>query len=196
MKRNKPRTVLYRRKRTLRTDYRKRLRLLVGGLPRVVVRVTNTQIIAQLVAFEPQGDRVLCTTQSSELKKLGWLYATKNVPAAYLTGLLFGVKALRQKQKEGVLDIGFRQFMHGGRISAFAKGIIDAGMDIPVGEDIFPSEEKLQGKHIQDFMALQGKTNNAKDHNTKQFAQYFKNNLAPQMSEAVQAVTKKIKEIK
>ncbi len=193
MKRNKPRTVLYRRKRTLQTDYRKRLKLLVGGLPRIVVRVTNTQIIAQLIVFEPQGDRVLCTTQSSELQKLGWLYSTKNVPAAYLTGLLFGTKAIRQKQKEGILDIGLRQFMHGGRISAFVKGVVDAGMDVPVGEDIFPSAEKIQGKHIQEFMIAQS---SSKSTTGKQFAQYLKNNLVPQIAEAVQAVTKKIKEMK
>ncbi len=191
MAKGKPRTVSYRRKRTLQTDYRKRLKLLTSGLPRIIVRITNTQLIAQLISFDPRGDKVVCAVRSSDLKKLGWPYATKNVSAAYLTGLLFGTKAVAQKHKRGILDTGFRQFMHGGRISAFSKGVIDAGMDVPLGEGVFPREERIKGEHVHAFMTSSTSAQRGKGN---QFTQYLKNNLAPQMSAAVQAVKKRIME--
>ncbi|HLC81226.1 MAG TPA: 50S ribosomal protein L18, partial [Candidatus Nanoarchaeia archaeon] len=44
----KPRTVLYRRRRELKTDYHKRLKLLSSSKPRLVVRFTNRKIISQV----------------------------------------------------------------------------------------------------------------------------------------------------
>ena len=92
----KPETVSYRRKREQKTDYTKRMQLLVSRKPRVVVRITNKHIIAQLVEFTTSGDKVLVGVNSSDLKEQGWLYSCKNIPAAYLTGLLLG-KAAQKK---------------------------------------------------------------------------------------------------
>ena len=90
----KPRTVLYRRKRELKTNYNKRLKLLTSRKPRVVVRFTNQKIVSQIVEFLPQGDFVKVAVSSEMLKKHGWKASGKNVPAAYLTGLLLGKKAV------------------------------------------------------------------------------------------------------
>ena len=85
----KPRTVPYRRKRENKTNYLKRLKLLLSRKGRLVVRFTNRKVVAQLVEFTPKGDKVLVATDSFALRKLGWQYSCKNLPAAYLTGFLF-----------------------------------------------------------------------------------------------------------
>ena len=77
--------IQYRRKREGRTDYKKRLKMLISGIPRLVVRRTNKNIIVQVVDYSADGDKVIVTTNSSELSKLGWKHATGNIPAAYLT---------------------------------------------------------------------------------------------------------------
>jgi large subunit ribosomal protein L18 len=73
-------TVKYRRKREGRTDYKKRLALLKGKTNRLVIRKTNTKIILQIVNYEPEGDKVIITTTSSELKKLGWTHPQTKTP--------------------------------------------------------------------------------------------------------------------
>lgn len=145
----KPKTVLYRRKREKRTNYHKRLKQLLSRKPRVVVRLTNSKIIAQIVEYAPQGDRILAALDSSLLKKRGWKFSCKNIPAAYLTGYLLGKEA-SGKCQEAVLDTGFNRGQKKGRIYAFLKGLLDAGMNIPHGgEDIFPDEERIRGKHLK-----------------------------------------------
>ena len=76
----KPRTILYRRKREGKTNYAKRLKLLISGKPRLVVRITNTKIIGQVVEFTGAGDKILAGADSYSLKKLGWKTGLKNVP--------------------------------------------------------------------------------------------------------------------
>ena len=48
----------YRRRLESKTDYHRRLRLLKSGLPRAVVRVSNTQITCQLTNYSKEGDKV------------------------------------------------------------------------------------------------------------------------------------------
>ncbi|MFN3622347.1 MAG: hypothetical protein ACK4TI_05595 [Nitrososphaerales archaeon] len=50
-----------------------------------------------------------------------------------------------------VLYLGPRRFVKGSRITALAKGIIDAGVDVQVDHEILPKEEYLSGKHISDY---------------------------------------------
>ena len=50
--------VPFRRKREGKTDYRRRLKLLLSGKPRLVVRKTSNHAIAQLVEYTLQGDKV------------------------------------------------------------------------------------------------------------------------------------------
>src|SRR3989338_9863381 len=94
----KPKPVLYRRKRESKTDYNKRLKLLASRKPRAVIRFTNRKIIAQIIEFSPQGDLVRAAVSSNSLKEQGWAASHKNVPAAYLTGLLFAKKAARSEE--------------------------------------------------------------------------------------------------
>ncbi len=155
-----PRTVPYRRAREQKTNYKKRLHLLLSGKPRLVVRLTNRRAIGQIVSFETQGDRVVAATDSFSLRKFGWKSSTASIPSAYLTGLLLGKKAAAKGYKEAVVDTGFRRPAKKGRMYALVKGALDAGMDIPHDQDIFPPEERLQGKHLKsvprdEFSAVQ-----------------------------------------
>ena len=158
MAKNKPRTVLYRRRRQQKTNYSKRLKLLLSGKPRLVFRLTNKQIIAQVVNFAPQGDKVITAVSSNSLKKFGWDYSGKNFPAAYLTGLLLGKEAMKHGQKEAIFDTGFHAVLKKGKVCAFLKGVLDAGLTVPnSGDDILPSEEKIQGKDTQKFKQVKEK---------------------------------------
>jgi large subunit ribosomal protein L18 len=113
------------------------------------VRCTLKRVVTQIVKAEIAGDKVLVATDSNELaKKFGWLGSRSNLPAAYLTGLLCGFKALAAGVKEAVLDIGLRSPTKGAKIFAALKGILDAGVLVPHDEDILPSEERIQGQHI------------------------------------------------
>lgn len=148
MANKKPKVLAYKRKREGKTDYTKRLHLLLGKKLRLVVRITNKKIISQIIEFKKQGDAVLVATDSSALKKYKWNFSLKNLPAAYLTGYLTGKKALKKKIKEVILDIGFKPPIKGNRIYAFLKGAVDAGLEVPHAKEVFPSEERISGRHI------------------------------------------------
>lgn len=145
----KTKTLPYQRKRKGKTNYKKRLCLLTAQKPRLVIRFTNRQIIAQLVNFRASGDLVLVGLASSCLKKYQWSSSFKNLPAAYLTGYLLGRKALQKNIKEAVLDLGFKPPFRGNKAYALLKGALDAGMSLPHSPEVFPSKERLAGKHIQ-----------------------------------------------
>jgi len=84
------------------------------------------------------------------LTKFGWMGSRKNIPAAYLTGLLAGLKA-KDKVKEAILYTGLRRFVPNSRIAAVVKGLLDAGISIPMDHETLPSEDRLKGKHIADY---------------------------------------------
>ena len=146
-------SVKFRRRREGKTNYRKRLALLKSGLPRMVVRVTNTRIIVQFIEYHEGGDRVIACADSKNLVKMGWKHPFKNVPAAYLTGLLAGKRALAEGVASAVLDIGMRHPSRGARVFAALKGGIDAGIEIPHSPDKLPEDERVMGKHISDDIA-------------------------------------------
>ena len=148
--------VPYRRKLDGRTNYRKRLKLLMSGVPRMVIRKTNKNIIVQFVEYAPDGDKVIITVNSHELKKLDWKYSTSNIPAAYLTGLLAGKKAQAKKITHAIADLGLQVPAKSSRLYGAIKGAIDSGMDIPAAEDIFPNADRLAGKHIAAYATSGG----------------------------------------
>jgi len=150
-----PRTVPYRRAREQKTNYKKRLALLLSGKPRLVVRLSNQRAIAQLVSFDVRGDKVIAAADSFSLRKLGWTHSTLNLASIYLTGLLLGKKGLAQGCTEAVVDTGFRHPAKKGRVYALVKGIIDAGIRIPHDPDIFPPADRLQGKHLKSTVAAE-----------------------------------------
>lgn len=140
--------VAFRRRREGRTDYYQRTRLVVADAPRMVVRRTNRHIIVQLVNAEMDGDKTIVSANSAELEKYRYTGATANTPAAYLTGMLFAAKAKKAGQNRAILDIGLNRATPGARVFAALKGAVDAGLEIPYGEEIIPSEERLKGEHI------------------------------------------------
>ena len=183
--------VPYRRRREGKTDYHRRKKLLISGLPRLVARKTNKHIIAQIVEASIEGDRVLASAHSSELrKKFGWLGSLKNLPAAYLTGLLCGYRALKRNVKKAILDIGLQTPSKGARVFAVMKGCIDAGIEIPHGEEILPSEERIKGQHISDYASMLSSTPEVY---SKRFSEYISRGLRPEnIVEHFSAVKKKI----
>ncbi|MFX0045403.1 MAG: 50S ribosomal protein L18 [Candidatus Hermodarchaeota archaeon] len=140
--------VKFRRRREGRTNYYRRRRLLQSGIPRLVVRKTNTRVIVQLTEAKVVGDSTVATAVSSELSKYGWNAGTGNLPAAYLTGLLAGLRADARGLKNAVLDVGLHPPVRGSRLYAALKGALDAGMDIPHNPEVLPDDERLSGEHI------------------------------------------------
>jgi large subunit ribosomal protein L18 len=140
--------VPFRRRREGKTDYYQRTRLIVADVPRMVVRKTNRHIIVQLVTAELDGDRTLVAANSAELEKYGYKGSTSSTPAAYLTGMLFAVKAKKAQQESAILDIGLNRATPGARVFAALKGAVEAGLEIPHGEEILPSDERAKGAHI------------------------------------------------
>ena len=142
--------VKFRRRREGRTDYKKRLGLLKSNLPRFVVRISNKYIICQFIEYAKESDKTLLTVNSNQLTKLGWKHESKNLPASYLTGLLAGKLASEKGIKKAVLDIGLQTSKKGARLYAALKGVIDAGVEIPHGEENIPKEERISGTHIKE----------------------------------------------
>jgi large subunit ribosomal protein L18 len=52
-----------------------------------------------------------------------------------------------------VLDIGLGASTKGNRVFAALKGMVDGGLEIPHGKDIFPDDDRLAGSHISDKLA-------------------------------------------
>ncbi len=151
MARNAVYVVKFRRRREGKTNYRKRLKLLLSKKPRFVVRKSNCYIVTHIVEFDRKGDRTIAYAHSGELRKFGWPYSCKNTPAAYLTGLLCGLRALKKGIKGAILDIGLHTPSRGAKVFAAMKGAVDAGLQIPHSEEILPSEERIKGLHIAEY---------------------------------------------
>tara|TARA_Y100000310_G_C20671837_1_gene810728 strand:+ start:1979 stop:2521 length:543 start_codon:yes stop_codon:yes gene_type:complete len=165
MAKNRNYTVGLKRKREGRTDYRKRMKYLKSPNPRLVIRTGLNSIRMQLIKFDPRGDRVISSIDSKELGKLGWKYHKGNVPSAYLTGLIMGVK---EQGKEVVPDFGLKTPIKGSKLYAALKGVREGGLKINVDEKILPSDDQVSGKIIQEYSTkvdkkLQFSKNDPKD---------------------------------
>jgi large subunit ribosomal protein L5e len=132
---------------------------------RLVVRITNTKVICQVVYSKIQGDYVLTSAYSSELPKYGVKVGLTNWAAAYCTGLLAARRLLEKvglaDKYEGVaepdgefyevealddgprpfkcfLDVGLHRTSTGAKIFGALKGASDGGLYIPHSEKRFP----------------------------------------------------------
>jgi large subunit ribosomal protein L18 len=143
--------VAFRRRREGKTNYHVRYKLILSKKPRVVVRKSNANTLLQLVVAEQKGDKTLLTVNSRELQSYGYTYSKSNIPAAYLTGLLFGKKMLALGIDEAIADIGLHASTKGNRIYSAIKGIADAGVNVPHGEEILPDEKRIRGEHIKKY---------------------------------------------
>ncbi|MBM3199442.1 50S ribosomal protein L18 [Candidatus Woesearchaeota archaeon] len=156
-------TIPFRRKQEGKTNYKKRLRLVSSNKLRMVIRRTNKNVTVQMIEFSMQGDKVLVSAHTHELKKYGWKGSNKNIPASYLAGLLCGVKAKKAGITEAVPDIGMRAPIKGSLVYAALKGAIDAGLNIPCSEEALPPQDRLTGKHIENNNATKFTKSNPKE---------------------------------
>ena len=140
-----------RRRREVRTDYHQRLRLLKSGKPRLVARVSNKHVRAQLATPGPDGDEIHAAASSEDLSEYGWDAPTGNLPSAYLTGYLAGLRAVEAGLEEAVLDLGLKTATPGSRVFAVQEGAIDAGLDIPHNDSVLADWSRNRGEHIADY---------------------------------------------
>jgi large subunit ribosomal protein L18 len=143
--------VAVRRRREGKTDYQARTAMVVSGRPRLVARPSINNAQAQIIVAKPIGDMTLAAASSRELvKKYGWKAATGSIPAAYLTGLLCGLKAKQAGINEAILDIGMVIPTKGQRVFAILHGVLDAGVEVPHGEGKIVNG-RHKGNHIATY---------------------------------------------
>ena len=163
--------VKFRRRREGVTDYYARKRLVVQeknkyNTPkyRVIVRITNKDVICQVAFARIEGDHIVCAAYSHELPRYGVKVGLTNYAAAYCTGYLlarrilkkFGLDNLYKGNQEingsyfevedvegrgafrAHLDVGLARTSTGARIFGALKGCADGGIDIPHSETRFP----------------------------------------------------------
>ncbi len=140
------------RRREAKTEYKLRLTLLKSGKPRVVVRTTNNYINLQLIEFNG-SDKTKVSYNSKKLSDFGWNGSKKNLSAAYLSGLVFGLICKKNKIKEGIFDIGTKRVTNGNKIFSVLKGCLEGELEIPHSKDNFPSEDRISGKHLSEEKA-------------------------------------------
>jgi large subunit ribosomal protein L5e len=170
--------VKFRRRRQCITDYQQRRGLVIqdknkynAKKRRLVVRILNKQIVAQVVNSSITGDHVLESAYSYELPKYGIKAGLSNYAAGYATGLLCARRALKKfgladtyKGNDDVtgeyymeeeaedeeapapltafLDVGLRKCSTGSRVFSVLKGAADGGLAVPHGENRFPGYDE------------------------------------------------------
>lgn len=146
--------VPFRRRREKKTDYHSRKRTVLSRRNRLVIRPSTRHVTAQVVKAHPTSDITFVSSHSSELRSFGWKGGTGNLPAAYLTGLLLGLRARSKGVETAVLDVGVKKPIAGSRTYATLKGVLDAGLVVPHREDVLTKEERVRGEHIASYGTL------------------------------------------
>jgi len=172
--------VKYRRRREGKTDYQARKRLVVQDKNkynspkyRLVVRVSNKDIVCQFVHSKITGDYCICAAYAHELPKYGIEVGLTNYAACYCTGLLAARRLLSklgldetyagQEEVDGemymveeegdkrpftcVLDVGLTRTTTGAKVFGCLKGAADGGINIPHSEKRFPGYDR-DGKEM------------------------------------------------
>lgn len=166
-----------RRRREGKTNYYKRYVVILSGHPRFVVRKTNKYIWVQVVVAKPSGDETIAAAHSRELvTKYSWKGGTSNTSAAYLTGLLASLRALKSGIEYAVPDIGLHRATKGAIVFAAIKAANDVGLKVPIDESIAPSMDRIMGKHIAEYARI------LKDKNmlATRFSKYLERGLDPE----------------
>jgi len=131
---------------------------------RLVVRFTNSDVIAQIVYAKIVGDVVVTAAYGHELTRYGLPVGHTNYAASYAVGLLLARRHLTNlglhKKYQGVaeatgavdpitvpetgprpflalLDVGLARTTTGSRIFAVMKGAVDGGINVPHSETRF-----------------------------------------------------------
>lgn len=170
----------YRRRRECKTDYYARKNMIIQDLNkyvapkyRLVARITDHKVIAQVAYATLIGDKVIAEANSQELRNFGLNNAFTSYSAAYATGLLLARRLLKSLKLDSVysgikkidgsdydvstqlnnnrrpfmaiLDIGIRRPTIGNRVFAVMKGACDGGLYVPHSTRKFPGY-KAEGK--------------------------------------------------
>lgn len=125
---------------------------------RLVVRITNKNVINQLTFAQLSGDRVVASAYAHELPRYGVTVGLTNYSAAYCTGLLLARRHLKnlgldklysgaeeingeeyhvegednsRRPFKALLDVGLARTTTGAKVFASLKGAADGGLDVP-----------------------------------------------------------------
>ena len=158
-----------------KTNYHKRSAILIGRHLFITIKISDQNVTARVLKPTPTGDIVIASAHSRELAKHGWKGAFNNLPACYLTGMLLGKKAAEKALNTAVLYIGKNHFT--SRVGACAKGIVDAGISMPVSRESLPNDERISGHHIAEYsLTLKEDPEKYNSH----FSAILKNGLNPE----------------
>lgn len=141
----------YRRRKEGRTNYQLRKKLVLSDNPLFTVRTSNRYLYVNIATPEPDGDKTVTSANSKELIEKFGLVSAKNIPAAYLTGLLAGIRAKKKNIKRAILNLGPAWTTKASIPFATVHGALDAGLDIPLGSEAFVSPERIRGEHIASY---------------------------------------------
>ncbi|MBN3291636.1 RL5A protein, partial [Polypterus senegalus] len=164
--------VKFRRRREGKTDYFARRRLVIQdknkyNTPkyRLITRLSNRDITAQIAYAQISGDVIVCAAYSHELPKYGVTVGLTNYAAAYCTGLLLARRLLKCFGLDGVyegqldisgdeynvesidgkpgaftcfLDAGLARTSTGNKVFGVLKGAVDGGLSVPHSMKRFP----------------------------------------------------------
>lgn len=171
----------FRRRREAKTDYHARKHLIIQDLNkyvspkyRLVARITNSKVIAQIAYATLAHDKILAEANSKELRRYGLHNAFTSYSAAYATGLLLARRLLKTLKMDtiypgvqkidgndydvstkvnenrrpfmAILDIGIRRPTTGNRAFAVMKGVCDGGVHVPHSVRKFPGYKKGKSK--------------------------------------------------
>ena len=170
--------VAFRRRREGKTNFSRRLKLIKSRRNRLVIRCTLKHISVQVSESQIKGDKTLVYAYSKQLiKEFGWLQSTSNLPAAYLTGYLAGLRAKKINIEDAILDVGI--LVHNERVKAAFLGFLEAGIEVPHDSEWFSEalKERINGSHIQNYAQTLQKED--KDKYRKLFAAVLKNKGDP-----------------
>lgn len=140
--------VPFRRRREGKTDYHRRLKLIISRQPRMVVRKSNRYLRIQLITAEQDGDKTHVAASSAELRRFGFSGGLASAPAAYLTGLLFGRRAADSGYDKMILDKGLQRQVAAGTLYAALRGALDCGVTIPHDAGVLPADDRAFGQII------------------------------------------------
>lgn len=180
-----------RRRRAAKTDYMARSTLIYQDKDkycapkyRMVVRITNTRVVCQIVTSKIIGDEIIATAYSTELKRYGIKVGLTNYAACYATGLLLARRVLKKldldemyagaEEATGesymvemaedqtknpfacILDVGLRPTTTGARVYGAMKGAVDGGLAVPHGDSgkQFPGWREIEGQRNFDSDVL------------------------------------------
>ena len=208
----------FRRRRECKTDYVQRSSLIQQDKTkygakkyRLVARITNTKVIAQVVAAELDHDVTIAQAQSTELTKYGIKLGLSNYAAAYCTGLLVARRLLKKLGLDEIfktavndeeededarrpfkvlLDVGLRRTTTGARVFGVMKGAVDGGLFVPHSDKRIAGGEKekkqryfILGGHVADYMKKLKAEN--EEAYKRQFARYIKEGITPESLEKI-----------